>query len=646
MLVVNPAARATLAEVLSHPWMTRGSGGPPDPHMLHREPLRADELDRQVIKGMQGFEFGTEDEIEQRLVEVLESESYARAIQNWDRKRSGRNGHGGMSNASLASYDSGVSSGSRGDTPSTPNKKSRRFSGFDFYRRKLFSPGTSPPDTPSHRTPPSSSSHLSHASLTDLQREPPDPTGGCHPLISMYFLAREKLERERVYGPGHFANSQMSLLGRDDSHPPSSLRPLPSSVNGKQQPQQQQQQPDTARANANAKADYNMALPRLPAPASPHYPQMSFNPPQAQAAPSPSSPVFPQPRARDAGMPTPDVSPNPEIAAASASPAPSSLPTTPAKPNMPRAPPASEHRRSHSISYRPSPVSVVRGYVGNMLGGHHEPPASARPDLGTFPEIDDRERGKENLARQTTAETVPPSSFSQSSGHQGTGATLVRKFGTILGGGRGDDARRSKRLSILGGVSPRPSAEGGESEKKVEKAADNEKAPSNEEEKENASIRQSPPQTAPVGGVHRRAATLFDHAGRAARHERRSSTGAALFASAGGTLGRHRRPSTSAGAGLSTPGTAGIFPRTEEETQGEETGGEDVAAPQDMPKSDDEQDRGSDKEFKPVFLKGLFRCVFRVLWMTHFSHAVRLREFSNAGYHQRIHNYVQASISY
>ena len=73
--------------------------------MLHREPLRADDLDRVVIKGMSGFEFGTEEEIERKLVEILESDAYTRAVQHWERKRhggvaGGRNGHGGVSNAS------------------------------------------------------------------------------------------------------------------------------------------------------------------------------------------------------------------------------------------------------------------------------------------------------------------------------------------------------------------------------------------------------------------------------------------------------------------------------------------------------------------------------------------------------------------
>ena len=69
MLVTNPAVRATLAEVLSHPWMIFGFNGPPDPHMLHRELLlHADELDHQVIRGTTGFEFGSKQRSEERRV--------------------------------------------------------------------------------------------------------------------------------------------------------------------------------------------------------------------------------------------------------------------------------------------------------------------------------------------------------------------------------------------------------------------------------------------------------------------------------------------------------------------------------------------------------------------------------------------------
>ena len=130
MLVTNPSARAQLPEVLSHPWMQRGFPGPPESHLVHREPLRSDELDKQVIRGMKGFEFGSEEEIERKLIKVLESDSYIRAVQAWERRRDGgRNGHsrwgGGesVSNSSLAiSFDGSH----KVDSPASPTKARRR----------------------------------------------------------------------------------------------------------------------------------------------------------------------------------------------------------------------------------------------------------------------------------------------------------------------------------------------------------------------------------------------------------------------------------------------------------------------------------------------------------------------------------------
>ena len=48
----------------------------------------------------------------------------------------------------------------------------------------------------------------------------------------MYFLAREKLERERVYGPGHFASSQLSLLQREEAE----VQALPDAMKATLQP--------------------------------------------------------------------------------------------------------------------------------------------------------------------------------------------------------------------------------------------------------------------------------------------------------------------------------------------------------------------------------------------------------------------------
>ena len=92
MLMTNPSARATLNGVMNHPWMTRGFHGPPDLHLVYREPLRSSELDMNVIRGMKGFGFGTEEEIEKKLLEVLESDRYNGAVRSWEHKRFIKNG--------------------------------------------------------------------------------------------------------------------------------------------------------------------------------------------------------------------------------------------------------------------------------------------------------------------------------------------------------------------------------------------------------------------------------------------------------------------------------------------------------------------------------------------------------------------------
>ena len=279
-------------------------------------------------------------------------------------------------------------------------------------------------------------------------------------------------------------------------------------------------------------------------------------------------------------------------------PAPASAPPTPAKAQLPRAPPEANHRRSHSLSHRPTMLKF-----GSMFGHREEIPATAGPELSTFSEKMEEEQQPTEMGEKPVSDqqqgqdpSQPEHDMHPFSAPVGAGATLVRKFGTLLGANRaGDDGtRRSKRTSILGSLSPRPSRD--------ENAAEG--AAKGSEEKDNdayATISSS--QSQPAGTVHRRAATVLDPAGRAARHERRSSTGASLFASAGGTIGRHRRPSTSAGPAPGSAPAKGIgFGRTDEEDEHDADG-----MPSDQaPKSDDEQDR-ADKEFKPVFLKGMFR---------------------------------------
>lgn len=180
MLVTNPAERATLTEVMNHPWMIKGYDGPADSHLIHREPLKADDLEWDVINSMDGFTFGEPAEIQHNLYEVLTSEGYLSCVAAWEARRGDKKRGPTASNSSMAlSVES--------DSP-----KKKRFSGFDL-KKKLFSQDKK-------------SEEVLHR-----EKEPLDPTRGYDPLISIYFLAREKMERERVFGKGHFASSQASL---------------------------------------------------------------------------------------------------------------------------------------------------------------------------------------------------------------------------------------------------------------------------------------------------------------------------------------------------------------------------------------------------------------------------------------------------
>ena len=607
MLVTNPAVRAALFEVLEHPWMCRGFNGPPDSHLVHREPLRADELDHQVIKSMKGFEFGTEDDIERKLAQILESEPYLRAVSAWNRKR-GRNGTSNrwgetFSNSSLSiSYDG--STHQRSDVSGTsPSKKSaKRFSGLDFYRRKLFSPAPSPPVTPSH-SPPTSQSHLS---INDY-REPPDPTRGFHPLISIYYLAREKMERERVYGPGHFASSQVSITNAaaGSSSVPDDASALPA-YSSKALTAPQRKEPP---APVSAKADYSMQLPRLPAPETSHYSGMSYD----AATAAPATPVAPsfhgQPRPRDAGLPVPPpATKSVEVGSPPATSA-SAMP-------LPRAPPASTHRRSHSMSQRPT---VLRG-LGNAFGardtgGDHVDerpedipvPQTAGPEFGGFSIAGEREDHQQQQPSRQTSHDGPLSA----------GATLVKRFGTLLVG-RGESEKKShgsigKRTTIVGGIPLRLDAHtDGEKEDKTIDADMNGTGQFGERRDFEPNVRRQstylpPPisvsQSQPPSHAHRRAATILDPQGRTMRHERRSSTGGAFLPSFGGSIGRHRRPSTGYGAGGGRPAGVPHFGRTEEVEENADDEFTDGRG-----ESDKEQHH--DKDFKPVHLKGLFRYVF------------------------------------
>ncbi|OBT69415.1 CAMK/CAMKL/KIN1 protein kinase [Pseudogymnoascus sp. 23342-1-I1] len=153
MLVTDPKQRATLHEIMNHPWILKGFGYPPENHLPAREPLQLP-LDPDVIRAMTGFDFGAPELIHQQLTEVLESDDYQRGVR-------------------LAARDKGS------QTPRDIEKK--RGFGFDFYKRRS---STNSKDT------------LTAPSTEGLQLGN-DPINAFHPLISVYYLVREKQDRDR-----------------------------------------------------------------------------------------------------------------------------------------------------------------------------------------------------------------------------------------------------------------------------------------------------------------------------------------------------------------------------------------------------------------------------------------------------------------
>ena len=527
--------------------MIRGYSAPPDPHLVHREPLRPDELDKQVIKGMKGFEFGSHDEIERQLVKILESERYIRAVHYWERKRSGVLGnwahhHNGttpaattspslfgrwgdsLSNSSLAmSFDStstkfdssNPAATSHHPSPTPTSKKTKRFSGFDWYRHKLFpSHTTSPPLSPSmHSTPDSYNSLLlppgAHSSAAAAcaagdGKEPPDPTHGFHPLISMYYLAREKMERDKVYGPGMFASSQLSMVLADgglkdrekeneferldaerqkisveDAY--AHIRPSPTATSSRRDAVPPPPTPPTpltvATPLTTGKPDYGMPLPRLPVPESSHYSAVSYDPTGA----SPTNPAFnsphgPQPRARDfGGMSTTGGHSLLHQYSHSVAIQPQRRPLDDGLGSSgqqqekesvvraPRAPPVAGHRRSHSLSQRPSAMTAGTGMLGrgwgSMFGrgnsgggsGVSSMPTSAMMGGDTPIEVDEYgvvgARGMQRprseiatFAQVQEEDRQQPSAATGGGGLVSGGASLMKKFGGLLIGGAGGRA--------------------------------------------------------------------------------------------------------------------------------------------------------------------------------------------------------------
>lgn len=161
---------------MSHPWMTKGFSGPPENHLPHREPLQLP-LDPKVIDKMTGFEFGTASYIQNSLEAIVSSEDYQRAIRLSQKKANSQHHEG----------------------------HSKRTSMFDFYSRRK--------------------SNISKDALSDPSSEAlhlgDDPVNAFNPLVSIYYLVREKQDREQQESnPGALSVPNDHPLAIGDLAPP------------------------------------------------------------------------------------------------------------------------------------------------------------------------------------------------------------------------------------------------------------------------------------------------------------------------------------------------------------------------------------------------------------------------------------------
>ncbi|RMY62603.1 hypothetical protein D0865_00322 [Hortaea werneckii] len=160
MLNTNPHERATMHEIMTHPWMTRGFQGPPENYLPLRKPLQLP-LDSAIIEKMQGFDYGTADVITAQLTRIIESDDYQRAVRYVEKQRMQQ-------------------------TPDTERKRGV----FDFYKRRNSVNSRDTLNTPS----------------TEAIQLGQDPVNAFHPLISVYYLAAEKMQREaQEKNPGGLA---------------------------------------------------------------------------------------------------------------------------------------------------------------------------------------------------------------------------------------------------------------------------------------------------------------------------------------------------------------------------------------------------------------------------------------------------------
>ncbi|KAK8069758.1 hypothetical protein PG994_006374 [Apiospora phragmitis] len=209
MLVTDPKQRATMFERVNH----------------SRSPLEPE-----VINAMTGFNFGPPEVIKAQLTRMIESEEYARAVQLLQKEK---------------------------EMPPAPKdvEKKRGF-GFDFYKRRNSANSRDNLTTPSAEA-------LALGS---------DPLNAFSPLISIYYLVKEKQDRDRVdiqpksHTPKNVADSPMpEIVAPQQAHTNTAAYELPGekATGGRSRPRARTHGEDDA-PDEFKKAQPSPALPTPP----------------------------------------------------------------------------------------------------------------------------------------------------------------------------------------------------------------------------------------------------------------------------------------------------------------------------------------------------------------------------------------------
>jgi serine/threonine protein kinase len=148
MLEKDPLKRASMSDIMSHPWMLKGFGHKPDIYLPDRTPLELP-LDPKVIQRMQDLGFGSSEHTTSQLQNLLTSKEYQ---QSHYQQTIHVNKHAVLS------------------------KVEPKNCCFSFLNRKR---------------------DAKHSSVDIASEVVPNPINSFDPLISVYFLVREKMQREQ-----------------------------------------------------------------------------------------------------------------------------------------------------------------------------------------------------------------------------------------------------------------------------------------------------------------------------------------------------------------------------------------------------------------------------------------------------------------